>query len=812
MAPIFRYRFVDFGTSFTGDSRLRGPADGAASPGTLFANELAVDVGGTCWGDNEPLAVIDHHFHLEAQFPSASAAALHKAALIRQRFAHQDVVWLITHKEPDFDAMCSMYLARWIIEHPDPLPDLQQYGLCPDAWLNLPNGGKRIDWFDPELSGVPAEPRWALLLASYASLLDSRRHIACPRQRGLRSVLYAACKRGRNYLSETSGATEFFEEVRRVLREQHLNPAFDSVLEHSTLFAPELAMLDRESAAYQRDMQRARRSIVYLPESEAPSPDFFKDPRQMAFHDQRRASDLNAEDLLLADTFRIPTDGVYLRDPECLLFKEWARLDIENSTLGTGFEFTAIASSNGRPEAAANKTAYEFSIDPERANGRHLYTVWSRLQTQEVEALRDHQQESMAVSASSRRTPSHSTGTLGSLLADPWTGGQTQYGNLVATPHRGTLIAPAGRRDDLRDDPVAEAVRTELECSIYSAASLVTGPQVKVYDCAGTRDAVDITVQEYNLNTPLEIPTPPEKYFRFAELRLRPDVPITAPHLALQIGETLWQVLYPEMPGSTPRDLAQTRLIVGASCVGVWSDRGIAVAVKKEAGGGSCDHGVADLRTQFAGIVSLARDVDVLAARWAMLGHGAVEQNTPAHYVDVDGLQTFATRADELATRVVQMKHALSLPDRDLFRRFFDANGFDQLTTNLGDLHGTASEALRRHEAAEQAKRMESRADAVARVQSKLEWLEVFVVGFFAVSVIDMVTHHVTLDNNVKNGLVLLGGPLFLGITAWLLKPWRRKKSGPSEGGVDRPAWILIAVACACVLAWAAGLLQLWSR
>ncbi len=155
------------------------------------------------------------------------------------------------------------------------------------------------------------------------------------------------------------------------------------------------------------------------------------------------------------------------------MFKEWARVDLDNSSLGAGFEFTAIAYSDGRPDAASNKTDYQFSIDPERANGRHLYTVWSRLQTQEVEALRAHQQEVGCRRARRSTAGLHGTATLGSLLADPWIGGQSQFGNAVGTPHRGTLIGPPGVRSDLRDDRVAEAVRTELEGSIYSAVSLV---------------------------------------------------------------------------------------------------------------------------------------------------------------------------------------------------------------------------------------------------------------------------------------------------------------------------------------------------
>ena len=107
MAFSFRYRYVDFQTVFTGAPGPRASDQGLDSPGTLYANELATDVGRTCWDRNEPLAVLDHHFSRDGQFPSASAAVLHKARLIRQKFASQDgnVIWLVTHKQPDFDAL-----------------------------------------------------------------------------------------------------------------------------------------------------------------------------------------------------------------------------------------------------------------------------------------------------------------------------------------------------------------------------------------------------------------------------------------------------------------------------------------------------------------------------------------------------------------------------------------------------------------------------------------------------------------------------------------------------------------------------------
>src|ERR1700742_2639020 len=143
MARTIRYRYVDFRTVFTGDPGTRGADRGAESPSSLFANELVAGVGGTCWDINEPLTIIDHHFFRDGQFPSTSAAVLHKAKAIRDRFAHRDdVLWLVTHKRPDFDAFCSMYLARWIIEDPEATIDWARYGLHLDGWLDMPDRRK----------------------------------------------------------------------------------------------------------------------------------------------------------------------------------------------------------------------------------------------------------------------------------------------------------------------------------------------------------------------------------------------------------------------------------------------------------------------------------------------------------------------------------------------------------------------------------------------------------------------------------------------------------------------------------------------
>src|SRR5437764_10626432 len=113
----FNYRYVGFGTKFTPASGMR--ATETPDSAELYDNELAVDVGGACWGrDGEPARVIDHHFfRADGNYPSASAGVLHNARRIYEHFhkIRPRVVWMVAHRQPDFDAYCAMYLARGVL-------------------------------------------------------------------------------------------------------------------------------------------------------------------------------------------------------------------------------------------------------------------------------------------------------------------------------------------------------------------------------------------------------------------------------------------------------------------------------------------------------------------------------------------------------------------------------------------------------------------------------------------------------------------------------------------------------------------------
>ncbi len=767
-------------------------------PGVLHENELALDVGGICWGcDEEALSVIDHHFYREGQFPSASAAVLHKAQLIREKFSHKahDVVFLVTHTQPDFDAFCSMYLASRIIEADTVAGDWKSLGLNPGGWLDVPDSssaggaGRRIDWFSPDLRCIPRALRWQALLASFASHVDNSRRIACPKNRALHSVLYAAIQRGRDYLSDTSGATEFFDEVRETLQEKELNPLFDSVLEGNSRFQPELAMLDREIEAYRSDVQRARKAIVHLQKAEIPFGEFFGRLKAMPLLDEQLAT--RPDHLLASGHSRSQADGIYLKDPECLLFKEWARMDIENSSMGAGFTFTTVAYSNGRPQGRTNKTDYFFALDPEKADGRHLYTLWARLQSAEIRSfqkpayapLRQQLDEAeQRAEGTSKRTncrPSFElrAGGYKALFNDPWFDGSNYVCTIIATPNRGTLLGEPGSRSDMLDDPVAAVVRHELEYAIYASETTGDRAQVSMVDLSASADSGNHEETKYEVaEAAKSVSAPADGYYRFGFIRLHQGVNILSGRAASQIGETLWQLLNPETGEGTPTDFIARHLLVSRDWLGIWSRRGVMIAFKPAAA-----QKAKTLESRFRELVSLARDVESF-----------IEPGSRA-------IPDIISRGEELTRRVARVEHSLAFPDSRLLSRFFDAIKLGELLGTLHDLNLAAAEKMRRNKLDAQTEELGRNTATVAEVQTKVEWLEIFIVGFYATELAQIIVDHLRLRDGPALLSIIAVGLIFTLGTAAALRPWKHTKS-------KKPALLLVLLLLLSIL----GLLAMW--
>jgi hypothetical protein len=809
----FRYRFVGFGTRFStaAATRIAPPVD-ENDRRTLCDNELAVDVGGVCWGHAEVKDhVIDHHFHRDdgGQFPSAAAAVLHQAPLLAEKLGdlHGDF-WLVTHRDPDFDAFCSMYLARCLIDGTIPTGDWGRFGLRADGWFRGKDDRSEIDWFRPRLDGLPADRRWPVLLAAYAAFVDNGRRLGCQRSRALHSILYAALVRGRDYGREDNGALQFFEEVRRNLADpnQGFNPLVDSVLEHSPTFAPERAMLDREVEAYRRDLRRARRSLVLLQEAKKPFGEWFP---------ALQATPLLTEDgSTVTDHIRPPyqgrfqADGIYLRDPECLLFKEWTRLDTENSSLGQGFLFTAVAYSRGRPEGRVNQTDYFFSLDPERAGGRHLYNLWARLQAEEVHAM---------IRSEGKRFGGRTRDGLPRVARsgfearargcdayfwDPWFDGHNYACTIVPTPNRGTVIAPAGSAHDLSDDWVARIVRQELEHSVF------VGAEVVITDFAAAASVHDEPPKAVSVfEAGVLIDPPLESYYRFGRALLNDDVDTLRPEMARQIGEALWGLLDGDGSEGPAAAALNGHLVSNAQGVAVWSRRGIVVAMKRRS-----EKRAEALQADFRQLARLARAIDFLVAPrndgsktpepenrpwWRRLRVGEVleewkswfrhpmgDPRRRADHDETDPAEALRKRrlrmGETLMRRVAKLRHRLALPQSRVLRYFLDENHLGPVletvrTVNLADIERA------------QATRLEENIQTVADVQKTVHWIEAFVVSVYAVELFKVLGESFEFQNDYVAWSVL-GVALFTPVAfAVVLHPWR-------HGGVSKGLVVFLIV------------------
>ena len=773
----FRYRHVPYGTDFTSADGVRTEAktnparysepERDADAGRLYANELVVDVGGQCWGcKGEQQTILDHHFfRAGGQFPSAAAAVLHNAHRVWERFHALDGdLWLVTHANPDFDAFCALYLARRLFEPADPArPESvvphegwDRAGLKENGWF----GDKgEINWFQPYLHGLRPEQRWPVLLAAHAAVVDNCRRIPCPPERALHSVLYAALHRGRGYGTPAAGAEEFFDEVRTSLVENGLHPFFDSVLEDSAKFAPELRLLDQEIAAYRRDLRCARRTLVYVRATN----DFdrwYSTVQGKPLLDA--AGKLNRAHLDLASHTPVLADGIYIRDPECILFKEWARTDTENSSMGAGFLFTAVAYSDGRPGAWANKTDYYFALDPERARGAHLYNVWARLQAEDMAALARTKPPVEPTGKPPRyRFEERAKGPFEAFFDDPWFDGANYKCTIVPTPNRGTFIRPEGggpaTARDLRDDPVARVVQEELEYAIYTS-------DLRLQDYAASHKRADPAGQRFPVSAPPRpVPADGAGGYRFCRADLHDQVDVLAGSLAEHVGRALWRHLHPEDGPGVPADFLQQHVHKSKDWVGVWSPRGVAVACK------NCAPGMVDEQQKlFAELTALARDLETLTELMDQAEHATTEKEREEKTAAV------LAQGEADLRRVAGVKRALARPENQLLSRFFEASRLDEVLKTLRDVYLAAVQRA-------QTEKLTKNTHEVAEIQGKLEWVEVFIIAFYALELAYHVGHVFHYPDAYLGWGVIVTASVAMLLAFVLLKPYQHTRTSKAK-------------------------------
>jgi len=653
----FKYREVGFGTRFNLVSGFRNSRE---SPGSLFENELVADVGGACLGWSDcTRPILDHHFYRGdgAQYPSAAAAILHQASGIiahfrslQDRLGENAEVWLVTHSAPDFDAYCSLFLARALLSGEIPTAGWDELGVHPGGWMEFPESKAKIDWYEPRVAYLrenQREHRWPILLAAYASAVDNCKPIRCSRASALHAVLYAAKERQRPL---EDGALRFFVAARDAIRGQRqLNPLTDALFDNDSEFAPELELLAIEAERYHRDVRRARIAMVNLPCDNDFKTWFEGKACKMPL--LNADGKLRQEHLDFGRQSSRQTDGIYLRDPESILFKEWARADIQNSPSHQGFLFTAVVYSSG----ANGKPRFVFSLDPERAAGAHLYPVWARLQEAEMSEMN---KQEIPQGKDRKGFEGRQCG------GDPWFDGNNYKCTIVENPNRGSLLAEGGDAGAL-DKPVA-LVRQQLEYDWFGARN------AKVWD--HHFDPGDAKPADDNPQSPgkevciheAEKECPMKNAFRFAQIPLREATDLSNAQLKAQIGHSLWLLLEDQNVVTVPSDFLQRHLLGGNDLVLVWGRRGIAVAYKQRA----------------AQEVSILND-SMRTWAWVTAGFEGLLLARRARRSEAAQIQS----GKELLTELLLLKHKSSLPEGKALRRLFESTRMDDLVSTIQEFN-----------------------------------------------------------------------------------------------------------------------------
>jgi hypothetical protein len=751
-----RQRYVRSGTRFReheAEDRLseqQQPAD------HLCRNEIVVDVGSTCWGwlhpdetQPETLRIIDHHFHRAGQYPSSSAAVLDLDSKIADWAAALtgtvDVLWIVTHEDPDFDALCATTLVEDIIQHGPSAP-----------------GRASPDWFKPDLERIEPGHRWRYQLATAASITDQCKRTNVPRNRTLSAVLHACGERGA-VLTSGEFRRRFFGIVRREIAHGR-NALTDSVLEYADEFAAEREFLDRQDAAYARDLQRARRAVVSIPFE----PAFAARYEELCTRPLLDAAGEPLREHLLPGSARVAVDGVFLRDPECMLFKQFARQDADNSPSGRGFVFTAVVYSQDK-QHPLNQGDYLFSLNPEAIPGAHLYPLWTLLQEAEVRARIAAKQPE---AEPHREFAGRAAGRWSGHFGDPWFDGGSYKGTIVVTPGAGTWIGAAGQRSDLTDDPVVRLVTDYFESALW------TGEQ-RLEDSPASIGVPSQQAQtEHVLSAPRALV---DKAFRIVEVALHEETALFQAYLGYNIGRRLWQSLAPASSG-VPLDFDQRHLVIQRESAGCWNRNGVAVAyLDNEEGRRVRDR----LRTIVQSMARLAAEISVIV------------RGDARHEIE---------RLRDLLHQVAELKWQSAQPDVKLARRFFEAIGFERELSLVHDLyHAEVSRNTLRD---------------IASLQRSAGVLEVMVLGVYALEAAHLFASG-ALETHFAWALAyLILAPVMIGgAVAWLHLRVNRPEArhvAPADGhqpGVDvkrhrrlkEEAWHLLPIGTLFVLLFAAG-------
>src|SRR5205085_10587109 len=117
------------------------------------------------------------------------------------------------------------------------------------------------------------------------------------------------------------------------------------------------------------------------------------------------------------------------------------------------------------------------------------------------------------------------------------------------------------------------------------------------------------------------------------------------------------------------------------------------------------------------------------------------------------------------------LEHSLVLPENRLLGRFFEAIGLHELLKTLREVNFAAADNVRNEMIDAQTGELTRHTATVADVQTKVEWLEVFFVGFYATELSRIITELLGLTNHVALIVIVLVGFSFTLAASLTLTP-----------------------------------------
>jgi hypothetical protein len=129
---------------------------------------------------------------------------------------------------------------------------------------------------------------------------------------------------------------------------------------------------------------------------------------------------------------------------------------------------------------------------------------------------------------------------------------------------------------------------------------------------------------------------------------------------------------------------------------------------------------------------------------------------------------------EKLTVTAADITRVLATADNRLLSRLFDALEIAELLRTLRDFNSAAAEKERRAKLALQTAELARHTETVAAVQIKVEWLEIFIVGFYATELAQIVAENLGRKEGspLTLWLILAAGFVAMAVALLLLKPW----------------------------------------